>query len=89
MNRSEAIEARLRAEFAPSLIEVRDDSARHAGHPGARSGKGHFHVRIAAPAFAEKSLIERHRLIYAALGDMMSTDIHALSLEALAPDQVS
>lgn len=87
MNRVQQIETRLADAFAPLALEVRDDSHLHAGHPGARSGKGHFHVHIVSAVFNEKTPVERHRLVYAALGDMMSTDIHALSLTAKSPDQ--
>lgn len=84
-NRIERIEAKLRAAFDPLELTVRDDSHLHAGHAGARGGLGHFHVYIVAERFAGAPLLERHRLVYAALGDMMATDIHALSLQALAP----
>jgi BolA family transcriptional regulator, general stress-responsive regulator len=83
-----AIDQRLRAAFAPEALEVQDDSAAHAGHAGARSGKGHFNVLIVAEAFAGKPLLERHRMVYEALGELMHTDIHALSVKALAPDEL-
>jgi len=82
--RRERIEAALRAAFAPDVLEVVDDSHRHAGHEGARDGRGHFSVRIRSPAFASMTALARHRAIYAALGDMMQTDIHALSIDAAA-----
>jgi BolA family transcriptional regulator, general stress-responsive regulator len=75
---------RLRAALQtlqPTLLEIRDDSARHAGHAGAREG-GHFHVIIAAPAFAGLPTLERHRLVYAAAAELMGRDIHALSIDA-------
>lgn len=75
---------RLRAalqSLEPTLLEIRDDSARHAGHPGAREG-GHFHVVIASPAFAGRSAVERHRMVYAAAAELMGRDIHALSIDA-------
>jgi BolA protein len=80
-----AIRAALEQAFAPTLLEIRDDSHRHAGHAGARDGRGHFHVEIASAAFAGQSSLQRHRAIYAALGDLMATDIHALSIDARAP----
>lgn len=83
-----AIEQRLREMFSPEALEVTDDSAAHVGHAGAREGKGHFSVAIVADAFAGKSLLERHRLVYEALDPLMKTDIHALSLRALAPDEL-
>ncbi len=79
------IEAALRAAFAPSVLEVVDDSHKHAGHAGARDGRGHYSVRIVAPAFAGLAPLARHRAVYAALGTMMQDDIHALSIQAEAP----
>jgi BolA family transcriptional regulator, general stress-responsive regulator len=76
----------LESAFAPSSLEIIDDSEKHAGHAGAREGKGHFTVRIASPRFAGVKPLERHRLIYAALGELMQTDIHALQVVATVPD---
>jgi BolA protein len=86
-SRSERIRARLAEVFAPEEIEVRDDSHLHVGHPGAAGGGGHFHVYLNSRQFAGKPLLERHRLVYDALGGMMHTDIHALSLKAIAPGE--
>jgi BolA family transcriptional regulator, general stress-responsive regulator len=80
------IRSRLEAAFEPDELDVVDDSRRHAGHAGARDGRGHFQVRILSRRFAGKRTLERHRMIYAALGPLMQTDIHALGLEALSPD---
>ena len=80
------IEQRLRTALSPELLEIRDDSAAHAGHVGARDG-GHFTVRIIAAAFTGKTLLQRHRLVNAALADLMHRDIHALSIKANAPDE--
>jgi len=66
-------------------VEVIDESHKHAGHAGAKTGMGHFEVHIVAGAFEGKSLLERHRQVYDALGDMMQTDIHALSIKASTP----
>jgi BolA protein len=85
--RQERIRELLEAAFAPTDILVKDQSHLHAGHAGARDGKGHFEVRIVADAFAGQSRIQRHRMVYAALGDIMQTDIHALSVHAHAPDE--
>jgi BolA family transcriptional regulator, general stress-responsive regulator len=79
--------AALEAALAPESLEIVDDSARHAGHAGARDGRGHFNVRIVSRAFAGLAPLARHRLVYAALGDMMQTDIHALSIVARAPGE--
>lgn len=77
-----AIRDALETAFTPSELEIRDDSHRHAGHAGARDGRGHFDVRIVSKAFAGMTPLARHRAVYAALGDLMTTDIHALSIRA-------
>jgi BolA protein len=82
-DRQQRIRACLEAAFAPTRLELIDDSHRHAGHAGAREG-GHFTLRIAAPVFAGKRALECHRMIYAALGELMRTDIHALAIELLS-----
>ena len=87
MNRVEQIESALRGAFAPLHLEIIDDSARHAGHAGARSGGGHFQVLIVAESFRGKSRIDRHRAVYDALGDAMRDHIHALALRAMTPDE--
>lgn len=84
--RVQRIREALIAELAPDEIDVIDESHKHIGHAGARSGLGHFAVVIRSARFAGHSLLERHRLVYDALGDMMRTDIHAVSIRALAPD---
>ena len=89
MNRVERIRAALQAAFAPQRLEVEDDSHRHAGHAGARDGRGHFNVDIVSEAFAGKAPLARHRAVYAALGEMMQTDIHALSIKAQTPAEVA
>ncbi len=73
---------RLEHAFAPARLEITDDSHRHAGHAGARSGLGHYRVRICSERFRGCNPLERHRLVYEALGDMMQTDIHALQIDA-------
>ena len=83
--RVEAIRSVLDRAFAPTRLEVRDDSHRHIGHAGARDGRGHFDVVIVSEAFAGQSPLARHRAVYAALGELMTTDIHALSIHATAP----
>jgi BolA protein len=83
------VEALLRerlASLAPLAIEIIDDSALHAGHAGAGQG-GHYRLRIVADAFSGKSTVARHRLVYAALGELMRSRIHALSIKALAPEE--
>jgi BolA protein len=84
--RAERIQALLESAFAPVHVAVEDDSARHAGHAGARSGAGHFIVRIESHAFTGRSRLERHRLVYQALADMMPGEIHALNIDARSPE---
>lgn len=80
------IEARLRAELAPLALTLRDDSAQHAGHAGAREG-GHFHVTIVSERFAGLQRVARHRLVYHCLSDLMQRGIHALAIDARAPGE--
>ncbi|HXG28281.1 MAG TPA: BolA family protein [Nevskiales bacterium] len=75
------------AKLAPIELEIVDESHLHAGHAGARSGRGHYALRIRTAAFTGKTPIQRHRLVYEALGDLLQTDIHALSIKALAPNE--
>ena len=79
---------RLEAALSPQDLEIVDESRKHAGHAGAADGRGHFDVLIVAEAFSGKGLLERHRLVYAAVGDAMQTDVHALSIRALTPDEL-
>ncbi|UOV02009.1 BolA family protein [Pseudoxanthomonas mexicana] len=88
MSRIERIREAL-AALQPVTLDVIDDSHKHAGHEGARDGRGHFTVRIVSPVFAGKASLARHRAIYAALGEMMQTDIHALAIEAKAPGEAA
>ncbi|MBI5041113.1 MAG: BolA family transcriptional regulator [Gammaproteobacteria bacterium] len=81
------IRQRLTAALAPTELEIQDDSAKHAGHAGARSGGGHYNVRIVTREFSGKSLVQRHRMVYDALGDAMHEEIHALSIQAKTPDE--
>ena len=88
-NRVEFIKSRLTEVFSPVTLEIIDESAKHAGHAGARSGGGHFLVNIVSDAFQDKNLIQRHRLIYEALGDAMQSEIHALSIKANTPAEAA
>ena len=83
--RVEAIRAALEQALRPQLLEVEDDSARHAGHAGARDGRGHFNVTVVSSAFEGLGPLARHRAVYAAVGTLMETDIHALSIVARTP----
>jgi BolA protein len=87
VTRLEKIRAALVTAFAPRHLVIEDQSDRHAGHAGAATGRGHFRVEIVAGAFAGLPALARHRQVYAALGELMQTDIHALSIEARAPDE--
>ncbi|MBM4207243.1 MAG: BolA family transcriptional regulator [Gammaproteobacteria bacterium] len=84
---SETIKQRLTQALNPQTLEIIDHSAAHAGHAGARNGGGHYHVTIVADAFTGKTLVQRHQLIYQALGDMMKQEIHALGINALSPSE--
>ena len=83
-----AIRHKLSAAFAPSRLAIVDDSARHAGHAGARpEGESHFTVEIVSARFAGLSRVARQRLVYGVLADELRTDIHALALKTLAPEE--
>lgn len=79
---------RLNSSLQPSSIELVDDSEQHRGHGGYNpAGESHFSLRIESPAFAGKSRVERQRMIYSALGDLMRERVHALSIRATAPGE--
>ena len=82
--RIEMIRQRIEEALAPQKLEIIDDSHKHAGH-GSAGGMGHFTVNITSAAFEGKSPIQRHRLVYDAVGDLMQTEIHALSINATLP----
>jgi len=86
-DRVELIRRQLSAALSPTELDIEDESHRHAGHAGARDGRGHFRVRIVSAAFAGKPPLARHRAVYAALGDYMQTDIHALAIDARTPEE--
>ena len=87
---ADAIRQRLTAALAPSALALVDESARHAGHAGARpQGESHFRLSIVAAAFAGRSRLERQRMVFAALGDLMQTEIHALAITALTPAEAA
>lgn len=87
-DRIDMIRERLQSGLAPVELEIDDQSALHAGHAGARGGGGHFAVRIVSTRFAGKSRVERHRMVYQALGNAMQSEIHALSIQSLTPDEL-
>ncbi len=86
MTTVQAIEHCLTA-LEPQSVELTDDSAHHAGHPGAQAGGGHYQLTVVSPHFAGKSRLERHRMVYAALGALMQREIHALALRTLTPGE--
>jgi len=79
--RKAQIETRLRDAFEPDQLEVIDESHLHKGHAGARDGRGHFRVHIVASLFAGIAPLQRHRMVYQVLGELMHTEIHALAIE--------
>ena len=85
--RLDMIRQRLTAALAPQRLDIADESLKHAGHAGARSGGGHYVVTIVAAAFSGKSLLQRHRMVYDALSDVLGAEIHALSIKAHAPEE--
>jgi BolA protein len=83
-----ALREKLQAAFGPAELVIEDESARHAGHAGARAGgESHFRVRIVSPAFAGLSRVERQRRVYAALADEIAAGLHALALTTLTPEE--
>jgi BolA protein len=87
-HRIERIKSILEADFAPELLEVDDESHMHEGHAGARSGMGHYRVMLVSERFEGMGRLQRHQAVFRALADMMETDIHALSITALAPSEI-
>ena len=84
-------QTRMRARLAvlePTVLEIIDESHKHAGHAGARGGGGHYVLNIVSAQFSGNNTVARHRMIYSALGDMMKREIHALTIQANAPDEV-
>jgi BolA protein len=88
-SRHDRLTERLQLGLEPVQLEVIDDSHRHAGHAGAADGRGHFTVLVVSKRFENLGTLKRHKLVYEAVGDMMATDIHALSIQALAPGESS
>jgi BolA protein len=76
----------LEQAFDAARVSVQDDSARHAGHAGARGGAGHYLVRIESKDFTGRSRLERHRLVYQALAELLPCEIHAINIVAVSPD---
>ena len=87
MSRVDRIETLLNDALSPLLLRVKDQSHLHAGHAGAKDGKGHFDVTVVSEKFEGLNRISRHRVVYDALGDFMSSDIHALRITAVSPTE--
>ena len=86
-SRQVQIRTELEKSFQPTELLIKDQSHLHAGHEGAKGGKGHFDVTIVSEAFAGKNRVQRHRMVYDALGKLLETDIHALRIKAFAPSE--
>lgn len=82
---AERIEARVRERLRPRHFELGDESAQHAGHAGAAAGGGHYRLLVVSSEFEGRTLLERHRMVYEALDDLMGREIHALSMRTLTP----
>jgi BolA family transcriptional regulator, general stress-responsive regulator len=85
LDREVRLRERLENRFAPTFLDIVDEGHLHAGHAGAADGRGHFRIRIVAAAFRGLAPLARHRLVYAAVADLLETDIHALAIDALPP----
>jgi len=87
MTTAELMQQKL-SKLSPESLEILDDSGQHAGHEGARGGGGHYRLTIVSQQFAGQPVQRRHRMIYEALGPLMKSEIHALSIQAYAPDEI-
>ena len=86
--RLELIEKRLKDALSPEKLEIIDQSHAHAGHAGSmQSGGGHYHATIVSGAFEGKTMVQRHQLVYKALGNLMQSEIHALSIKSYTPSE--
>ena len=86
-DREQRIRRALEAHFDPEELRIKDQSHLHAGHEGAKDGKGHFDVTIVASAFGNLNRVQRHRMVYDVLDELLQSDIHALRINALAPSE--
>ncbi len=87
-DRANRIKAALETDLQPESIALIDESYKHAGHAGAKGGGGHFDLTIVSAAFEGLNSVQRHQLVYKTLGEMMQTDIHALSIQAFTPEEI-
>lgn len=86
-DRVQRIDELLRKAFSPTKLQIKDQSHLHAGHEGAKDGLGHFDVTIVAAGFSGQNRVQRHRMVYSALGELMQTDIHAVRITAVTPSE--
>ena len=86
-SRTEQIHERLTSALAPESIQIKDQSHLHAGHAGARDGRGHFDITIISEHFAGANRLKRHQMVYDALGDLMDSDIHAVRIRAFTQSE--
>ena len=86
--RLKEIRIRLESALQPETLQIEDEGHKHIGHEGAKDGRGHFHVLVVSAVFQSKTPIQRHRLIYQAIGTLMQSDIHALAIEAYTPEEL-
>ena len=87
-DRIQRIETTLQSALEPESLDLVDESHKHAGHEGAKSGGGHFDLTIVSAKFEGINTVARHRLVYDALAAMMPAEIHALSIKAFSPDEI-
>jgi BolA protein len=87
MDRVETIRQLISEALSPTQLDIVDESHFHKGHPGAASGAGHFNVAVVSQKFESQATLARHRMVYAAVGTLMPTEIHALSIKALTPEE--
>ena len=87
-DRIDRIRSRIQAALTPESVEVVDESHLHEGHEGAQDGRGHFQVVVVSSDFEGKTRIQRHRMVFEAVGNLMSTDIHALGVKAYTPEEI-
>lgn len=87
IDRITIIKEKLTEGLTPTHLEINDESEAHAGHAGAKDGGGHFSITIVSSIFVGKTLVQRHRLVYAVLDELMKTIIHAIKINALTPDE--
>jgi BolA protein len=88
MTRQQSIKLAL-ATLSPTAVNIQDESHKHAGHAGAQDGRGHFKLYIVSEQFNGLSMLKRHQLVYQALAELLKTDIHALSIQAKTPSELS